>query len=198
VGRKKIVDKRREQIVDALYDCLAETGHESVTVKQIAQRAGLTHGAIHYYFGNKDEIIEALVIWLIEKYERDFNKLLGSNPAGKEIIPAIMGHFLNIFIFDKRLNRVFINLNQMSFEREKVKAQMKKLFDAYRNNMRKLILLAGIEERNASMLASGITALLDGLSLQRAIDGGAVDKETVGKLFSFLGRAIGLAPNIEV
>ncbi len=192
MGRKKMGDERREQIIQALYDCLAETGHESVTVKQIAVRAGLTHGAIHYYFANKDEIIEALILSLIDRYENDFNELLASNPDPKNIMPELMSYFLDIFIFDKRLNRVFVNLTQMSFEREIVMVHMKKMFDAYRSNFKKLNLLAGIEEDRAGILAMGMVALLDGLSLQRVVDNKSVDKESVNKLFAILGSATGL------
>jgi TetR/AcrR family transcriptional regulator, regulator of biofilm formation and stress response len=195
MGRKKIGEKRREQIIQAFYDCLAETGHESVTVKQIAVRAGLTHGAIHYYFANKDEIIEALVLSLIARYEKDFNMILKSNPTPKNLMPVFMSHFLDIFIFDKCLNRVFVNLTQMSFEREKVRVQMKKLFQAYRSNLKKLNMLAGIEEKRAGILAMGMVALLDGLSLQRAVDNKSVDKESVNKLIAILDSATGLMPD---
>jgi AcrR family transcriptional regulator len=192
MGRRKIGDERREQIIQALYDCLAETGHESVTVKQIAVRAGLTHGAIHYYFASKEEIIEALVLSLISRYENDFNRILENNTDLKNIMPVLMSHFLDIFIFDKRLNRVFVNLTQMSFEREKVRVNMKKLFQAYRSNFKKLNMRAGIEEKRAGILAMGMVALLDGLSLQRAVDNKSVDNDSVNKLFAILGSATGL------
>jgi len=44
MGRKSIAHKRREQILWALYECLAENGHEKVTIKVIAGQAKLAPG----------------------------------------------------------------------------------------------------------------------------------------------------------
>ncbi len=38
MGRKSIAHKRREQIIWALFECLAEKGHEKVTIKTIAAK----------------------------------------------------------------------------------------------------------------------------------------------------------------
>ena len=71
----------------------------------------------------------------------------------------------------KRLHRVIINLTPMSFERERVGLKMKALLRAYRRNFWK----AGREETQAELLAMGMTAWVDGLSLQRAVDGRSDD-----------------------
>ena len=49
--------EKRETIIWALYQCLAEKGQEQVSIKEIALKAGLPQGVIHYYFASKDEII---------------------------------------------------------------------------------------------------------------------------------------------
>lgn len=43
--------------VDAAADLLAEQGPHTLTVRQIAERAGVNHALLHRHFGTKDEIV---------------------------------------------------------------------------------------------------------------------------------------------
>ena len=62
MGRKSQANEKKEIIVWALYDCLTRSGHETVTIKEIAKSADMPHGVIHYYFETKDEIIGVLYV----------------------------------------------------------------------------------------------------------------------------------------
>ncbi len=48
MGRKSNAEAKRNEIVQALYECLSEKGHEKVTTKEIALKAGMAPGALHY------------------------------------------------------------------------------------------------------------------------------------------------------
>ena len=51
----------RSQILDASLRLISERGFARTTVRDIAQRAGITDAAIYYHFQSKREILEALV-----------------------------------------------------------------------------------------------------------------------------------------
>lgn len=51
--------ERREDLILATLDCIAESGIKGATVRQIAARAGVTAGLIRHYFAGKDEMLEA-------------------------------------------------------------------------------------------------------------------------------------------
>ena len=51
----------RAQILDASLRLISERGFARTTVRDIAQRAGITDAAIYYHFQSKREILEALV-----------------------------------------------------------------------------------------------------------------------------------------
>ncbi|SDP62121.1 transcriptional regulator, TetR family [Phyllobacterium sp. YR620] len=57
--RREGEDKRREDLIAATLECVAERGLAGATVREIAQRAGVTAGLIRYYFPTKDELIGA-------------------------------------------------------------------------------------------------------------------------------------------
>ncbi|HEY3558718.1 MAG TPA: TetR/AcrR family transcriptional regulator [Kribbella sp.] len=54
-------DVRERAILDTCEALLAQTGYEAMTVGDIAQGAGITRGALYFYFGSKQEVVTALV-----------------------------------------------------------------------------------------------------------------------------------------
>jgi AcrR family transcriptional regulator len=52
-------EERRQQIIDAAYQCFARKGFHQATMRDIYQEAGLSPGAVYHYFDSKDEIIQA-------------------------------------------------------------------------------------------------------------------------------------------
>lgn len=51
----------REALLDAARDLMAERGLPRVTVREVAERAGLQPGLVNYYFGGKDGLVQAVV-----------------------------------------------------------------------------------------------------------------------------------------
>ena len=52
---------RRDQILDAANDLIAERGYAEVSVEDIASTAGVTRGLVHHYFGGRKDVYIALV-----------------------------------------------------------------------------------------------------------------------------------------
>ncbi len=52
-------EKTRRGLIEAAAQLVAEQGWDAVTTRQIAQRAGVNQGLIHYHFGSKDGLLHA-------------------------------------------------------------------------------------------------------------------------------------------
>jgi AcrR family transcriptional regulator len=50
-----------DAVLDAATELFADRGPNAVTVRAIAQRAGINHALVHRYFGSKGELIRAVV-----------------------------------------------------------------------------------------------------------------------------------------
>ena len=48
-----------ERLVAAAADLLGEVGPRAMSVRQVAERAGVNHGLVHHYFGGKDGLARA-------------------------------------------------------------------------------------------------------------------------------------------
>src|SRR5579883_1119565 len=57
----KVVEDRREQIIDAALRVFAQKGYSKATNKDIAREAGITPGLIYYYFESKEALLNALI-----------------------------------------------------------------------------------------------------------------------------------------
>ncbi len=77
----KVVEDRREQIIDAAMRVFAQKGFVRATNKDVAREAGITPGLIYHYFENK----EALLIAIIEG--RTPLKVLTSLPSNVLLVP---------------------------------------------------------------------------------------------------------------
>lgn len=65
-GVKASEAERREQIIAAAYDVASRNGLEGLTVRAVAAKAGLSHGLVLYHFNRKDQLVRALLDWLLK------------------------------------------------------------------------------------------------------------------------------------
>ena len=57
----KVVEDRREQIIDAAVHIFAQKGFARATNKDIAREAGITPGLIYHYFESKEALLKAII-----------------------------------------------------------------------------------------------------------------------------------------
>ena len=77
-------ETRRNQIVDGLLEVMHTHGYRGASVAAIARAAGLGSGLVHYHFGDKQEILLALIQRLEGALEGRYQECLreaGANPV---------------------------------------------------------------------------------------------------------------------
>ncbi|MCX4241648.1 TetR family transcriptional regulator [Paraliomyxa miuraensis] len=82
MGRPSNASERRLQIVEATLRVMARTGFDGASVQAIAKEAGLAAGLLHHHFGNKAEILHALLdhleVLVTSRYERQSARRRGA------------------------------------------------------------------------------------------------------------------------
>lgn len=179
MGRKSNAKAKRNEIVQALYACLSEKGHEKVTTKEIAIQAGMAPGVIHYYFKSKDEIVACLMDHLAEKYQALFAEKMQELSDSTDLIKAFSNFLCNEFVFDQGLNRVFYNLVQMGFESKVVAKPLRLLMENYRAQGNLHFQQFHSPIKNAGYL---VVALIEGLALQWMIESDISRKKDIRNL----------------
>ncbi len=77
-------DAVKAALIDAAAARLSEAGPSSVSVRDVARRAGVNHGQVHHYFGGK----RGLLIAAMRKLARDHFLKIGERSADGVIPPA--------------------------------------------------------------------------------------------------------------
>jgi AcrR family transcriptional regulator len=67
----------RERILDVSLDLFTDQGFDGTSMREIAERLGITKPAIYYHFGSKEEILMALHLRLHEFGQAALDRLAG-------------------------------------------------------------------------------------------------------------------------
>ena len=65
--RRESQESRREALITAALELMAEGGAQAATVRAIAERAGITAGLIRHYFQSKDDLTRAAYAALMDR-----------------------------------------------------------------------------------------------------------------------------------
>lgn len=85
-GRPSVAGERRDQIVDAFIDLVAETGSAEVTITQVAERAGVHRSAVRHFIGNRSDLIGAAVDEICRRHDATRDALVGEDPTIEQIV----------------------------------------------------------------------------------------------------------------
>ncbi len=90
---------RRQQIIQAVLNLVAENGTQSITLDKVAEEAGVSKGVVTYYFDNKKKVILGAFNAFLQNYMNEINSLVEimSEPyTARDILKIIGASSLNI------------------------------------------------------------------------------------------------------
>ncbi|WP_270174531.1 TetR/AcrR family transcriptional regulator [Diaphorobacter sp. ED-3] len=97
-----LADLRRELVLDAARSAFFELGMEKTSIREIAQRAGYTPGAIYSYFASKEEMYGALLAESLDRLNEHVQAALAKGPTGAERLRAAAGAFFDFYLANPR------------------------------------------------------------------------------------------------
>ncbi len=74
-------EKRRAMTVEAVVELAGEQNPSEITTAAIANRMGLTQGALFRHFPNKDAILQAVMEWVAERLMSRIEKAIHAKPS---------------------------------------------------------------------------------------------------------------------
>jgi AcrR family transcriptional regulator len=82
----------RRKIIDAVVAVIAEEGFTQASAQRIAQRAGVTWGAVQYHFGAKADILDAVLAEGLAHFARRVEKLELQGRSLEQRVGRLMDH----------------------------------------------------------------------------------------------------------
>jgi AcrR family transcriptional regulator len=103
-------DLREQQILDAAEKVLATRGYLNVTVNEIAEAAGITRGALYFYFASKQDIVTALVARTAQALRDKSGAALNDTAAPDVAIAKALDHTAQLWIDHGVVMRAAVDL----------------------------------------------------------------------------------------
>lgn len=78
--RKLSREARREQLIEATIEVLAIKGYARVTMSDVANQAGLSHGLVNFHFQSKELLLAETLTYLADEYVQNWQAALAAAP----------------------------------------------------------------------------------------------------------------------
>jgi len=95
MSKRKTTEERKEEIFEATLEIIYEEGKENLTIRNIAERVGLSEAAIYRHFENKKDILIQLTERVFQKDQQE-NKEKDSQELPELLESTIKSNFSNL------------------------------------------------------------------------------------------------------
>jgi AcrR family transcriptional regulator len=79
--RRRTVEEARAEILAVAERILMERGPDAVRVQVVAREVGITDAAVHYHFGNREGLLDALLRRLGRRLKSEFGRVIEQSDA---------------------------------------------------------------------------------------------------------------------
>ena len=167
----KIKGAKREDVeqklIQAASELICDLGPNKITIRDIADHAGVNHGQIHHYFGGKKGLLEAtykqLAFEHVQKLDR---RKININNLGKESVAKTDPEYFKAIIkavTDDHLELATLEIDEgLSIPRaliQQLKVATKK--NVVTSEMKAAVAIACVLEYGLSMMDSYLDVVLD-------------------------------------
>lgn len=167
--RVKPEQERREQIIGAALNIIAQQGLSQTTIAKIATQAGLSTGILSHYFGDKQGLINAcmrqMLCHLRQKSDQ-YKQQSSLSPI--DMIRAIIDTNFDSTQTDDRAMRLWLEFWSASMHTPELQ-RLQRINDQRLYSNLKHHLLQLIPKNQAEVAARGLAALIDGLWLRGSL-----------------------------
>lgn len=111
-GYEKRTQEKKIQVLEAAFHIMnTDTGIENITMEEIAKTAKVGKTSIFKYFGSKENLVQAVFIYYLDKIGDSTREILAENRPFEETLIAISQCKINLL---KTVNKKFY-LNLMNY-----------------------------------------------------------------------------------
>lgn len=171
--RHRSEDERRAQILRAARAVFIEKGFSAARVQDVARRAGLSKGAVYFYFASKRDLLQALVE---EEHELTLSFLEqaagDTRPAPIKLLD-LGRQYLDYFAGLKSPPRFFILMTEMAIRDEEIRTRVVEIHERFVEELARIIADGQTQGHFASVdpvaVAQLLKAFIDGLAGESAV-----------------------------
>ena len=158
--------QQKQAAVRAAASVFSEKGFHGACTRDIAERLGIKQGSLYYYFGSKEEALEEVCIYGLQKYAENMSAIVDSDQPFQAKLFAVVTNHLTSYREKSEALKVF-NDERLYLPKER-RARLKELGSRYRTELESIV-DAGIadgdvnEAVDAHFAAQSVIGICNGL-----------------------------------
>ncbi len=170
MSRPSVEAERREQILAATREVVAEKGFRAMRVADVAKRSGASTGTVHYYFETKRDLMQAAFEWNFHASQARRNPLIDSETDPRDRLRAFLDSYLPVDEVVIESWHMWIELWTAALHDPQLRELNETVYGEWRRTVAGIIregqdsgfFVAG----DPVLLANGLVSMVDGLALQ--------------------------------
>ena len=192
-------EPRRIEMLRAAAELICERGFGDTRIADVAKRAGVSSALVIYYFGTRDRLLVDALRYSEESFYEAAEKMLAEVPSLRERLSLLIRWWTSVPEADDEIPGawgLWFDLWAQAFRHTEIRAGRVELDARWRKMIVDAVKSAELETKvNARMFALEFSALLDGLSIQVALEDPEVDSDLAYDIaMRFAERELNLAP----
>ena len=191
---RRQVDKfaeRRAQLADAALQTLAELGYARTSLREIAQNSQFSHGVLHYYFSDKQDLLTHCVRQYEAACVTRYDEIVATAASAEELKGEFSAAMAQTLRTDAPMHRLWYDLRNQSLFEESFRADVLEI-DQRREEMIWRVISRYAEFAGITVaLSPGVAyAVLDGLFQQALLHHLAGDEHAADDLAANVVRVL--------
>jgi AcrR family transcriptional regulator len=130
-----IQERRREELVQAAFNQIAERGFEGLRTREVAAEVGVNIATLHYYFPTKESLIRGVVEYAMGR----FRSTLAPHGSPSNQLRNHLRAVRRLLADEPELGSVMGELALRSARDKAIAAIMTEMYDAWHTTMRSLL-----------------------------------------------------------
>ena len=153
----------RDRILDVALDLFIDQGYDGTSLRQIADRLGITKAALYYHFEAKEDILMALHLRLHEFGKTALGTMTGDEPITLELWGALLDEVVDQMLVQRKLFLMH-ERNQAALEKLHSEGHEAEHED-FQNQLRHVLADPRLPMRDRVRMAASMGAVFAGLFL---------------------------------
>lgn len=103
-----------EMILNAAFECISSKGYANVSLRDIADEAGVVLSQLNYYYKNKEGLFTEVIKMMIRKYRQEVEYHLRNGTTPKEKIAELIKYYQEVLEDNPKLFRLLYDFSSMA------------------------------------------------------------------------------------
>ena len=129
-----------ERILQTAFECISSKGYANVSMRDIADEAGVALSQLTYHYKNKDGLLIEVIKMMIQEYLIEVEEHLRKGVTPKEKLSDLITYFQEVLEENPKLFKMFYDFTSMSLWSAQFSNLLRNLFDNLVNLIEKYVL----------------------------------------------------------